>query len=117
MWADHFDKQGIQYAFFSAANATALQEARREAAAAEAGKLHDDEESSEDSDGPLTPSEDSEGASDEDDDDSGSHSHDEGMYLSGEEDSPEAQDPRAKVLTVLELEDLFNRAAPDLSSA
>lgn len=38
------------------------------------------------------------------------------MFLTGEPDTPEAQDPRAKVLTVLELEDLFTRASPDLSS-
>ena len=32
------------------------------------------------------------------------------------EEGPEAQDPRTKVLSVLELEDLFVRSAPDLSS-
>lgn len=43
-------------------------------------------------------------------------SDDDAMYLSGEEDSLEAKDPRVKVLSVLELEDLFMTAAPDLSS-
>ena len=58
--------------------------------------------------------------SDEDEEDSEegseSESDDEGLYLSGEEDSPDSRDPRAKVLSVLELEDLFVKAAPDLSS-
>lgn len=36
--------------------------------------------------------------------------------LLNEEDSPDGRDPRARVLTVLELEDLFLRAAPDLQS-
>ncbi|KZO92805.1 putative LSG1-large-subunit GTPase [Calocera viscosa TUFC12733] len=43
-WADYFDTQGVRFAFFSAANATALQEeARRKALEEE----QDDEESSE----------------------------------------------------------------------
>ena len=33
-----------------------------------------------------------------------------------EEDTPDGQDSRTKVLSVLELEDLFISAAPDLSS-
>ena len=37
-----------------------------------------------------------------------------GLYIN-EEDTPEATDPRAKVLTVLELEELFAKAAPELS--
>lgn len=36
-------------------------------------------------------------------------------YFSTEEDTPEGQDPRARVLSVLELEDLFVKMAPDLS--
>ena len=36
-------------------------------------------------------------------------------YFSAEEDTPDGQDPRARVLSVLELEDLFLRTAPDLS--
>jgi len=31
LWADYFDTQGVCYAFYSAANAVALQEAKREA--------------------------------------------------------------------------------------
>jgi hypothetical protein len=35
LWANYFDSQGIHYAFYSAANAITLQEARREAAEVE----------------------------------------------------------------------------------
>lgn len=47
--------------------------------------------------------------------DSGSESDDHMYHLSEEETSEDAQDPRGKVLSVLELEDLFIRTAPDLS--
>lgn len=36
--------------------------------------------------------------------------------LAVEEDSEDARDPRTRVLSVLELEDLFFRVAPDLTS-
>ena len=38
-WADYFDSQNIRYAFFSAANATAIQQARRDALAAQEAAL------------------------------------------------------------------------------
>ena len=57
--------------------------------------------------------EDEEESGDESDDEPDSESEE--FYFSAEEDSPEGQDPRAKVLSVLELENLFERAAPDLS--
>ena len=41
---------------------------------------------------------------------------DEFPFIDEEEDSEDDQDPRARVLSVLELEDLFIRAAPPLSS-
>lgn len=118
-WADYFDSQGVQYAFFSAANAAALQAARHEAemaaaraeeeAAAKAAKAargegsSSEEESDESDDEPDT-----EESSDEDSDIGTFHPVEEG---------PEAQDPRVKVLSVLELEELFIKSAPDLSSA
>jgi len=118
LWADYFDEQGVQYAFFSAANAAALQEARRQALAeAEANEAQGDG-SSDNLDGIVA----SEGIEEEDseEEDSGSEdkseSDDEGLYLSEEEDSPDSQDPRARVLSVLELEALFVEVAPDLSS-
>lgn len=42
-------------------------------------------------------------------------SSDEGGYFSAEEDTPHGQDPRAKVLSVVELENLMLRIAPNLS--
>ena len=36
-------------------------------------------------------------------------------YFSAEEDTADGQDPRARVLSVLELEDLFMKCAPPLS--
>lgn len=68
-----------------------------------------------------------EGDEDEDEDEDGDDSGDEDteeseygsedFYFSAEEESPEGQDPRARVLSVLELENLFERMAPDLSGA
>ncbi|KAI1789785.1 P-loop containing nucleoside triphosphate hydrolase protein [Ganoderma leucocontextum] len=140
LWANYFDERNVKYAFFSAANAAAIQEARREAAAAEAqrqegaaqtpenveagsnedassqtplqgsGDADDDEESDDeapsDSEGGAEASSSDESSDDEDDD---------GVFLPIEE-GLEASDPRSKVLSVLELEDLFVRSAPDLST-
>ncbi|KAK0245678.1 hypothetical protein EDD85DRAFT_27157 [Armillaria nabsnona] len=118
LWADHFDEQGIQYAFFSAANAAALQQARRDALAQE-------------QQGNAVPQGDHNNIADEDDDikepslsdrnhpetesDSDEESDSED-YFSADDEPEEEQDPRARVLTVLELEDLFMRMAPDLSA-
>ncbi|KAJ6604474.1 hypothetical protein DFH09DRAFT_1122815 [Mycena vulgaris] len=106
LWADYFDKQGIQYAFFSAANAAALQQARRDALLASQDKGDGSEEEDDEED------EDEEDSSDEEDSD---YEEAEDFYFSAEEESPEGQDPRARVLSVLELENLFERMAPDLS--
>ncbi|KAJ7932579.1 P-loop containing nucleoside triphosphate hydrolase protein [Mycena leptocephala] len=112
LWADHFDKQGIQYAFFSAANAAALQQARRDALLESQDSTNKDDENAE-SDEEETDEEEDSGDENEDDDESDSEPEE--FYFSAEEDSPEGQDPRAKVLSVLELESLFERMAPDLS--
>jgi large subunit GTPase 1 len=137
IWGDYFDAQGIQYAFFSAANAAALQQARREALPrseteidASERRQHPDAiesntnpntyaepESSSDSEGPHTPHDDDDGESDPPDSDVDSDSDEERLrYVPTEEDTPDGRDPRTKVLSVLELEDLFATAAPDLSS-
>ncbi|KAL0580818.1 hypothetical protein V5O48_001194 [Marasmius crinis-equi] len=127
-WADYFDSQSVQYAFFSAANASALQQARRDAFAAEAltegieataadGDSDDDEDDAvpsadddREEDGEIP---DSELESDEETDDSDAfYSADEDEEDEGEE----IQDPRIRVLSVLELEELFNKSAPDLSA-
>ena len=51
-WASYFEKEGISYAFYSAATANAIQQARREAAeaqlaAAERGDAENSDEESE----------------------------------------------------------------------
>lgn len=128
LWADYFDAQGITYAFFSAANAAALQEARREALAEEKRKAEAAEEAanhlydSDEDEDELMPSAatddvDEEDTSDADDasseSDESEHNH---YFIPTEEDTPDGQDPRARVLSVLELEDLFIKTAPELSS-
>ena len=136
IWADYFDELGIRFAFFSAANAAALQQARRESpaqreegssaphqrsdATAEQQKMNlsttAEAESSSDSEGPHTP----DGHEDNDvppDSENDSDSDDSKFrYVPTEEDTPDGRDPRTRVLSVLELEGLFISAAPDLSS-
>ncbi|KIJ46381.1 hypothetical protein M422DRAFT_29248 [Sphaerobolus stellatus SS14] len=128
-WADYFDQQGIAYAFFSAANATALQEARKAAEEAEQRALEEEEEgtsteeSSEDEeDQPATqPTTETSNASDPhvnstdpevpaSDSESDSEEEDHTVYFSAEDDD----DERTKVLSVAQLEDLFLRTAPKL---
>ena len=112
LWADYFDQQNVNYAFFSAANAAALQELRREmeqAKTREAEKeITGNEESSgsDDEDDPLTP----------DDEVPEPQESAQSFPLPMEEDSEDARDPRTRVLSVLELEDLFFRVAPSLTS-
>ena len=110
LWADYFDRQNVAYAFFSAANAVALQELRREEESAKVLVAEEDagnEESSEsdDEDGPRTP----------EDDVNDPHRSAQLFQLSVGEDSDDSDDPRTRVLSVLELEDLFLRVAPDLT--
>lgn len=127
-WADYFDQQGVQYAFFSAANAAALQQARREALAEPLDDSPSDSTPTEEladnvneSSGPK-PSHEVEGHElgegnhiPESDDSSSEASLHDGHPLISDEDSPDVNDPRARVLSVLELEQLFINAAPHLS--
>ncbi|KZV77679.1 P-loop containing nucleoside triphosphate hydrolase protein [Peniophora sp. CONT] len=132
-WADYFDAQGVAYAFFSAANATALQEARKEAIeaaraqeeidnAAE-GELESDFEDEDmdvadalaSSSGPNTAQDPGSDSGLGEDSEGSSYSDSEESVQLPEVDPLEIADPRIKVLTVLELEDLFIRSAPDLS--
>lgn len=130
IWADYFDQQDIQYAFFSAANAAALQQARleREEIATHpsenyASSSKDNQESSHlDAHASPPPETENESLSEDEDEDelfdeqsSEDITDSEGAHPVIEEDPHDAQDPRAKVLTVLELEDLFIKSAPDLS--
>jgi hypothetical protein len=131
LWADYFDEQQIQFAFFSAANAAALQQARRDAvenAGAEEGHSAEEDEEEEVSSplrsldpqdqGGIDSAENAEALSNgsQSEDDSEHGSDDDDMYFSAEEGMSDDQDPRARVLSVLELEDLFVEVAPDLSS-
>ncbi|QRV97297.1 50S ribosome-binding GTPase [Ceratobasidium sp. AG-Ba] len=132
-WADYFEKEGIQYAFFSAANAKALQEAKR--LAEEASHAQEEHET------PLTSDEDDR---EDDVENSGRQEADDGEKSADPEpsqprsptddsieeaphdpeldahhlpvDAGEADDPRTRVLSVLELEELFLSSAPDLST-
>jgi large subunit GTPase 1 len=127
LWADYFDEQGIQYAFFSAANASALQQVKRDAAT-EQGKaepIHPEGEAEATTLSPKSPS--STGSEDRGDDnegeeddtprsDSSSEGSDEDIYVSADEDDSGGQTSRGKVLSVVELEALFVKAAPDLAS-
>ena len=113
MWADYFDSQNVRYAFFSAANAAALQELRRATEAAKEAIVnkngghqsdHEHEEIDSDdtsSDGQLS------------EEDSFDNRH---FFRAIEEDAVDGHDARTKILSVLELEDLFLEVAPDLSS-
>jgi large subunit GTPase 1 len=77
----------------------------------------DEAESSSDSEGPHTPDGPNEENDVSPDSDIEENSDDEKYkFVPTEEDTPDGRDPRTKVLTVLELEDLFISAAPDLSS-
>ena len=103
-WADYFDQHHVQYAFYSAANATALQQARREAEEISETLFSSDESENE--------------ANGSDLDLSGEHSTSsishEDLYFSAEEDRDD-RDLRAKILSVVELEEMFLKMAPNLS--
>lgn len=173
-WADYFDSEGIKYAFFSAANATAAQEQAekqrrrelgldddlpvdhdREIATEDVASSEDetDEEEEEDDEDEEDYDEESEEESDNEDVTSGKGTAVESLPQDLEskaviEDKSAAQgdkewqegadaqmaiakdiasrnaveiveegpeDPRTRVLTVLELEELFESAAPPLS--
>jgi large subunit GTPase 1 len=113
-WADYFDKNNIRFAFFSAANAAAIQQARRDAI--EKAQLLEGAGASaeeQDDEAPTPPlSDDTESESEgeaEESDDSEDH------HLPLHDESEEEQDPRARVLSVLELEGLFMKMAPPLT--
>ena len=128
IWADYFDSQGLRYAFYSATDATGRQEALQKALvvgerttaidkAVEGNQQvafpgedeEADEEGTQNADmGSSTPP-------DESYDSTGSEISDERVDLDSDEDLHGKEDPRSKVLSVLELEDLFIASAPDLS--
>ena len=133
LWAAYFEKEGIDFAFYSAATATAIQQMEAETlpvAEIEAEELNVRNEQHR----AEKPSDPSEGqgmtASNNSDDNDNSAKSDEGQddvqdesYSEEEEphdvlldntDIHQDQDPSTRVLTVGELEELFVRSAPNL---
>ncbi|KAI6153741.1 hypothetical protein BKA82DRAFT_997363 [Pisolithus tinctorius] len=125
IWADYFDSEGIQYAFFSAANAAALQKLRRDVPSqpdtqhVETKQALDEDTDSFTGDQHAPHDNGSADGSDSEADLPDLEEHDalddEYGYVHTEEDTPDGRDPRTKVLSVLELEELFLSSAPDLS--
>lgn len=127
MWADYFDSQKVQYAFFSAADAVVLQQARLQDLDSHGDNEHDDGDDDDDNQSTSSsasssiaslredPEEGDDPPESEDDDD-----NEDDMYFSAEEEDGEGkeneqQDLRTKVLGVPELEALFAHAAPSPS--
>lgn len=111
-WADFFDERGIQYAFYSAANAVAIQQARRDFE-----ERHNDKQSRsmQEHEDAIDTNNEMDEADADGTEDSSDQSSDEGGYFSAEEAPTNSQDSRVKILSVVELEDLFVKLAPDLS--
>jgi large subunit GTPase 1 len=165
-WADYFDSQGVRYAFFSAADATAAQEQAERQRRRELGlddeipvdherEMKDEgaqvseEEESEEDEGEEESAESDEELEEEDEEESDEDAElnqdldskaviadsapeggdkewqddaaaqaaiaqDIASRKAAEEAEQEPEDPRTRVLTVLELEELFESAAPPL---
>ncbi|KAF8641100.1 hypothetical protein AX17_000743 [Amanita inopinata Kibby_2008] len=117
-WADYFEREKIEYAFYSAANAVAQQHVREELTGSAiftpgatkqtsvAGLASSDISTS-----LKTGDVEQEGQSISETD---TDTDVEDAYFSADEQT-EYQDPRLKILTVVELEDLFLKKAPNLS--
>jgi len=135
-WADYFDTQNIQYAFFSAARAAEvlereqLAEQEKLAAEEEAAALAEEEGEDEDEDDEEDPdqehpattgsaadgaAEDGSGIAQQLDD---AHLRDDGDLDEDEDGITEnaTLDPRTRILTVTELEELFLSSAPPLEN-
>lgn len=95
-WADYFDANNVPFAFYSAANASALQELENQTEGQEGGLSEDQP--------PHSP----EAESDE-----GSQNSENSRKI--EESEEQESDPRIRVLTVRELEELFVKSAPPLT--
>ncbi|KAI0005568.1 P-loop containing nucleoside triphosphate hydrolase protein [Russula compacta] len=127
IWAEYFDSQGLRYAFYSATNATARQEALRGSSAAglttALGRENEEDQrnATSEEDGETEGVESSLDAETNSTTSAGSYDPiqsdiaDEDVDLDTDEDIHDNSDPRTKVLSVLELEDLFIASAPDLS--
>ncbi|KAF5323306.1 hypothetical protein D9611_005746 [Ephemerocybe angulata] len=112
----YFDKEGIKYAFYSAALGIAIQEARKEAAdalereaeAAEAAKGSDSEDEDEEDEG----TEQDELKQAEAD---AKEQEIRNIHISADDDDEDVSDPRIRILSVVELEELFHQTAPPLT--
>ncbi|KAF8578414.1 hypothetical protein K439DRAFT_1621336 [Ramaria rubella] len=97
------------------ANATALQQARKEALEAANAAREAEDATSDEEDDSKEEDEDSETSLEPPSSDSEpGDEHDETIYYSAEEPDDSPEDDRTKVLTVLELENLFTMTAPEL---
>ena len=130
LWAVYFEKEGIDFAFYSAATATAIQQKEAETlpvAELEAEELKERkgryrvEEPPDRSEDQRAPASDSYDNHDSSSDVSGDDQNgvQDGSYSEEEshDDFTEIhqdQDPSTRVLTVRELEDLFEKSAPNL---
>ncbi len=132
LWAAYFEMEGIDFAFYSAATATAIQQ--REAEALPVAELDGEElngpkgryqaeKSPERSDGmratvsdPYGNRDNSDASSEDQDDVQDSSYSEEGSHdvLLEDPGINEDQDPSTRVLTVGELEELFMKSAPNL---
>lgn len=119
LWADYFDSKNIRHAFFSAVGSAAMQQARRKALEATTGVGTASKSNTEDFS-------EVEGLAQQDnvwknqtlsesDDDAENELSSDDDYFSVEEDDEFSMDPRARVLSVSELEDLLLKMAPPLS--
>jgi large subunit GTPase 1 len=126
LWADYLDGRGVRYAFFSAANAIAVQSKRQDTT--------DVQQRETPSQSKQTPVDKQAGAStspthaavasrntlsptlSSGSESSGTESEsDLREYPASEEDVADCRDPRSKILTVPEVEDFFEKSAPELS--
>lgn len=121
VWADYFEEHNITYAFFSAADAAALQEQAEKQRRREEGL--DDEDDDDDEDEDDEAEHDDEELDEEDEEEIEEDVEEEAGEVAKqlEETKLEDQEPveiediRTRVLTVTELEDLFISAAPPLA--
>ncbi|KAK2461620.1 hypothetical protein APHAL10511_006083 [Amanita phalloides] len=110
-WANYFERHGVDFAFYSAANVVALQ-ASKEVSPLVVQAEVDDADASGSSSPDQSPSDIDRG---EQFSESDTESEDMQTYLNAQSEG-QHQDPRVKILSVVELEELFLRKAPNLSA-
>ncbi|KIL71761.1 hypothetical protein M378DRAFT_174947 [Amanita muscaria Koide BX008] len=111
-WSSYFERHGIEYVFYSAANAVALQQARQEA---DSGAVIVSDGSNKDATEQNGAPSDTSSSSPSDSDGAVEESSDSDTESDPSKAPVDVQDPKSKILTVSELEELFLRKAPNLS--